>query len=184
MLIFETARIQGFILNQQHAKPLHQYYTLNSNHLAPWEPSHSDGYHSLEAWQERVVAFEDEQERGVSLRILAFRPQQDELVGICSFTNIAYGAFQACNLGYSISESFGGMGLMTEIVDASVSYVFQELNLHRVMANYVPENGRSARVLEKLGFEKEGLAKSYLKIAGRWRDHVLTSKLNPDHAVE
>ena len=73
---------------------------------------------------------------------------------------------------------------MTEIVDASVSYVFQELNLHRIMANYVPENSRSARVLEKLGFEKEGLAKSYLKIAGRWRDHVLTSKLNPNHVVE
>jgi ribosomal-protein-alanine N-acetyltransferase len=49
------------------------------------------------------------------------------------------------------------------------------------MANYMPENKRSARVLEKLGFEKEGMARDYLKIAGEWRDHVLTAKINPWH---
>jgi ribosomal-protein-alanine N-acetyltransferase len=48
------------------------------------------------------------------------------------------------------------------------------------MANYMPENERSANLLKKLGFEREGFARSYLKIAGRWRDHVLNSLLNPD----
>jgi ribosomal-protein-alanine N-acetyltransferase len=47
------------------------------------------------------------------------------------------------------------------------------------MANYRPENERSARVLERLGFEREGLAREYLFIDGAWRDHVLTSLLNP-----
>lgn len=71
---------------------------------------------------------------------------------------------------------------MTEIVELSVNHVFQTLDLHRVMANYVPENVRSARVLEKLGFEQEELARSYLKIGGQWCDHVLTSKINPNHS--
>ena len=70
---------------------------------------------------------------------------------------------------------------MTEFVEAATNYVFAELDLHRIMANYVKENVRSARILEKLGFEKEGYAKSYLKIAGTWRDHVLTAKINPNH---
>jgi ribosomal-protein-alanine N-acetyltransferase len=48
------------------------------------------------------------------------------------------------------------------------------------MANYLPENRRSARVLEKLGFRKEGEAKHYLYIDGKWRDHILTSLTNPD----
>jgi hypothetical protein len=52
------------------------------------------------------------------------------------------------------------------------------------MANYVPENERSARVLEKLGFEKEGYAKSYPRIAGKWLDHILTAKLNPKRPLE
>lgn len=49
------------------------------------------------------------------------------------------------------------------------------------MANYTPSNIRSEKLLTKLGFEKEGLAKSYFKIAGSWQDHVLTSKINPSH---
>ena len=183
-MIFETSRIQGFTISPRHAEALHRYYTKNSAHLSPWEPRRSEAYHSLEAWQQRITEFAREQAQGKSLRILAFQPQHTELVGTCFFTNISRGVFQACNLGYSISEAFGGQGLMTEIVDASVGYVFQTLDLHRVMASYVPENVRSARVLEKLGFEKEGLARSYLKIDGRWRDHVLTSKLNPSHPVE
>lgn len=47
------------------------------------------------------------------------------------------------------------------------------------MVNYIPSNIRSERVLLKLGFEKEGLAKSYLKIAGKWQDHILTAKIKP-----
>jgi len=183
-MIFETTRIQGFTIGKQHAEALHLYYTNNLNHLTPWEPQRPNDYHSLIAWKNRIADFEEEHQRGISLRILAFQPKSTEVVGTCFFTNISHGMFQACNLGYSLSEKFGGQGLMTEIVDASVGYIFRELDLHRVMANYVPENVRSARVLEKLGFEKEGLAISYLKIAGKWRDHVLTSKLNPDHPIE
>jgi ribosomal-protein-alanine N-acetyltransferase len=47
------------------------------------------------------------------------------------------------------------------------------------MANYIPINIRSGKLLDKLGFQKEGLAKSYLKIARSWQDHVLTSRINP-----
>jgi ribosomal-protein-alanine N-acetyltransferase len=43
------------------------------------------------------------------------------------------------------------------------------------MANHVPRNERSARLLERLGFEREGFAKAYLHLDGRWQDHVLTS---------
>jgi ribosomal-protein-alanine N-acetyltransferase len=52
------------------------------------------------------------------------------------------------------------------------------LNLHRVMANYLPENERSARLLARLGFCIEGQANAYLQIAGAWRDHILTSLVN------
>lgn len=54
-----------------------------------------------------------------------------------------------------------------------------ELKLNRIMANYLPDNQRSAGLLARLGFAQEGLAKRYLKINGHWRDHVLTAKLSP-----
>jgi ribosomal-protein-alanine N-acetyltransferase len=47
------------------------------------------------------------------------------------------------------------------------------------MANFRPENERSRRLLERLGFVEEGLARNYLFIDGAWRDHVLTSLTHP-----
>ncbi len=182
-MLFETERTRAFLLDTRHALAMHRYYIQNASHLAPWIPALPDDYYTPESWAERVVRMREEQQEGRALRVLAFTPDADEIVGICSFTNIVGGVFQACNLGYSISSSREGQGLMTEILDASIDYVFQVLDLHRIMANYMPENERSARVLEKLGFEQEGLARSYLLIAGQWRDHVLTSKLNPGHAA-
>ena len=129
----------------------------------------------------RCQEFEAEYENGLALRILGFQGNDARILCVCNFTNISRGSFQACNMGYSISQDFGGQGLTTEFVEGATNYVFKELDLHRIMANYVPENVRSARILEKLGFAKEGQAKSYLKIAGAWRDHVLTAKINPLH---
>jgi len=68
---------------------------------------------------------------------------------------------------------------MFEILEGAIHYMFTDQAIHRVMANYIPGNERSEKLLSRLGFEREGLAKSYLQIDGRWRDHVLTSKVNP-----
>ena len=64
---------------------------------------------------------------------------------------------------------------MSEIVQASIKYMQNEFKLHRIMANYLPYNHRSAKLLKRLGFEKEGYAKDYLKINGQWQDHVLNA---------
>ena len=68
---------------------------------------------------------------------------------------------------------------MSKLCQAALKYAFNELELNRVMANYMPGNERSGNLLKKLGFSEEGLAKKYLKINGRWEDHVLTSLVNP-----
>jgi ribosomal-protein-alanine N-acetyltransferase len=76
---------------------------------------------------------------------------------------------------------------MREILEAAIEFVFSEVGLHRVMAGYIPSNYRSAALLARLGFEREGYARAYMQIAGRWQDHVLTSKINdllpPHHQV-
>ena len=68
---------------------------------------------------------------------------------------------------------------MHEALAAAISHTFETLELNRIMANYQPDNHRSEKLLRCLGFEREGLAKKYLKINGQWTDHVLTSLINP-----
>lgn len=126
----------------------------------------------------RLVEWNREEEAGTAVRFVATEPDRSNvIVGFAALTNISRGVFQACNLGYSIGKRFEGRGYMTEMVAAVVDYAFTDLDLHRVMANYMPENERSGAVLARLGFEREGLARRYLKIAGVWRDHVLTAKV-------
>ena len=73
---------------------------------------------------------------------------------------------------------------MSEAVAAAVNYAFNELGLHRVMANNLPHNAPSANLLRKLGFVTEGYARNYLFIDGQWRDHVLTAKINLNARME
>ncbi|WP_428674636.1 GNAT family N-acetyltransferase, partial [Roseibium sp.] len=87
---------------------------------------------------------------------------------------------QAVTLGYWMGEPFAGNGYMTEAVAVAVRYAFDELRLHRVEAACIPDNTRSIRLLEKAGFEREGLMRSYLKIDGRWCDHFLYARFADD----
>ena len=169
------------LLNPEDFKLLVKYESENRIHLSQWEPTRSVEYFSLEETQKRVEINIENFQLGSSISLVGFNKEQSKIICLCTFSNIVHGVFQACNLGYSISEKNQGKGLMFEMLQASIGYVFSELNLHRIMANYVPSNIRSEKLLTGLGFEREGIAKSYLKIAGLWQDHVLTSKINPIH---
>jgi ribosomal-protein-alanine N-acetyltransferase len=158
-----------------------EYETNNKQHLSQWEPLRSTNYFSETETEIRVLNNYLNFQSGNSLHLVGRLKGSKSIVCVCSFTNIVHGVFQACNLGYSIDEQYQGKGLMFDMLQTSIEYVFAELDLHRIMANFISSNIRSEKLLKRLEFEQEGLAKSYLKIADSWQDHVLTSKINPSH---
>ena len=81
-------------------------------------------------------------------------------------------------MGYAISHLYEGKGKMKSLCQYVINYAFNELQLNRIMANYMPNNIRSGSLLNQLGFLKEGYASSYLLINGKWEDHILTSLIN------
>ena len=117
---------------------------------------------------------------GNALCFLLFEPKSGEVLARCNYANIVKGVFQACHLGFSLAESAQGRGLMKKTLQVTNRHCFEQLGLHRIMANHLPRNVRSERLLESLGFEKEGYARAYLKIAGVWEDHTLRSLINPE----
>lgn len=153
-------------------------------HLDRWSPPAASAFFTEAFWRDRLAIAVEEYHAGRSVRfVLQARdeaPFEAPIVGTCNYTNIVGGPFLACNLGYQMARSHQGMGLMSEALRATNAFVFGELKLHRIMANYRPENERSGRLLERLGFAREGLARDYLFIDGQWRDHVLTALVNRD----
>ena len=153
-----------------------------AGHLDRWSPPAAPEFFTEAYWRGRLATAVEEFRAGRSARFV-FHDRDDgegAIVGNCNYTNIVRGAFHACYLGYQIARSHEGRGLMVEALAATNAFAFRDLRLHRIMANHRPENARSARVLERLGFTREGLARSYLYIDGAWRDHVLNSLSNPD----
>lgn len=156
-------------------------------HLDRWSPPVGRGFFGESFWREKLRLGVEEFHTDRSVRFAlqlreaggAEPPLEAPIIGTCNYSNIVRGPFQACHLGYQIALAQQGQGLMFEALIAANAFMFDEQRLHRIMANYRPENYRSARLLQRLGFRREGMAADYLFIEGAWRDHVLTALVNP-----
>lgn len=177
----ETPRLVLTVPGPKDAERLLRYVVENREHLVPWEPVRPESYYSMRYWKRDLARAMEEWQGGESLRLVLLDGQDAEgpVLGSANFRNVIRGPFQACTLGYSMDYRYQGRGLMREALAAATAFVFDQMGLHRIMANYMPRNERSGRLLEHLGFAREGLAKDYLLIAGRWEDHVLTALVNP-----
>ena len=176
-----TSRLRLTIPEAGDAEAMAAYFDANRDHLGPWSPPQPREIADAAFWRSRLPTFADDFRRDAALRFALFPFEGDtrSIVGTANFTQIFRGPFQACYLGYSIGRAYEGRGLMREALEAGIAYVFGEMHLHRIMANYVPTNERSGRLLRRLGFVVEGYARDYLYIDGAWRDHVLTALTNP-----
>jgi len=156
-----------------------EFYRENREHFRATDPPRPTQFYTEAFWVERLAASLLEYDDDRSCQLLLFHKDQPaDVIGYANLSNFVRGAFHACYLGYGIAAKFQGQGLMAEALELAINHAFTELRLHRIMANYLPTNERSARVLRKLGFVQEGYARRYLFINGEWRDHVLTSLTN------
>lgn len=171
-----TARSRNRLPESSDAAALLRYRVENRAHLAPWEPLREEPYYTVDHCLRSIADGRElaRQDRGYPF--VVFSLDEKDILGSFNLNNVVRGAFQACLLGYGVRADQQGRGLMHEVLQAGLAWAFGELGLHRVMANHMPRNERSACLLQRLGFEREGYARDYLQIAGQWEDHVLTAK--------
>ncbi|WP_434359825.1 ribosomal protein S5-alanine N-acetyltransferase [Parasalinivibrio latis] len=155
------------------------YFRANRDFLLPWEPHREPEFYSDIGWLKRASQLSDLQRRQLSYYFLIYREGSDEVIGTISFSNFIRFPMYACYVGYSLAENMQGKGIMRRALGRTIRFMFDDLKIHRIMANYMPRNSRSEAVLTANGFTKEGVAKAYLLINGKWEDHVLTSLINP-----
>ncbi|WP_434316733.1 GNAT family N-acetyltransferase [Leifsonia sp. P73] len=95
-------------------------------------------------------------------------------------SNIVRGAFQSAMVGYWLDRGHTGRGLASVALSALLDAARDDYALHRVQAATLLANHASQSVLTRAGFERIGVAPNYLKIAGRWQDHVLFQRILHD----
>lgn len=171
-----TDRLVMALPRAEQAAAMLDFVQRNREHLAPWSPPAPAGLYTIEHWQQVVIKSAAAFDAGQVIRLwMAPRDQPDTVIGSIGYSQLSRGPFCACVLGYQIDRDHEGRGLMHEALVAANRYMFEQQKLHRIAANYRPENVRSGKLLAKLGFRIEGYARNYLFIDGDWRDHILTS---------
>ena len=177
--VLSTERLQLQIPGPELAEAMLLYVDRNREHLARWEPERPPGFYRRDYWAKTLDENRANFVQGKNARFVLTKSTgpPGPIIGSANLNEIVRGCFQACYLGYSLDHEHQGQGFMTEALERLIGFAFEDLELHRLMANYQPDNSQSERLLERLGFEREGYARGYLKLAGEWRDHILTARV-------
>ena len=179
--IYYTERLELRIIDKTYAPVILDYYSRNIEFLEEWEAVKSEEFYTIEYQENQLERESKLMEEGNSLRLWLFKKgDTSRAIGCVGFNNVVRGAFLSCHLGYKLDKDEINKGFITEGINRGIEIVFKEMGLHRIEANIMPKNKRSLRVVEKLGFYNEGLALKYLKINGKWEDHIHMVLLNED----
>ena len=181
---WETERLLLRQLGPSAAAAVRDYGLRAREYHAQWDPIRPADFWELPVVAERLACQILEADGDRSLcTFICTAEDPDRVIGVVNLRNIVRGALMSCVIGYGLAPEAVGHGYMSEAVRRAVRIAFEDLGLHRVELNIMPRNERSLAVAERCGFQREGLSPRYLKIAGRWEDHVRFALLS-DRAPE
>ena len=172
-IICETERLFLKVIEPGSGQRVLDYYQRNRSFLEEWEPLRTEEFYTLDYHEKLLLIHQKLIHNGESVRFCLFKKNDEKrIIGCVNFSNIVYGAFLSCFLGYNMDKEEINQGFMTEALRRSIAIMFEDIKLHRIEANIMPRNQPSLRVVEKLGFVSEGISSKYLKINGVWEDHI------------
>jgi [ribosomal protein S5]-alanine N-acetyltransferase len=173
----------GVVLRTPHFSDYGEWSALRAqsrDFLTPWEPTWPADDLTRSAFRRRIRRYQQEIREDSAYPFFIFHAQDRRLLGGITLSNVTRGMTQTATLGYWIGQPYTNRGYMSAAVRAIVPFAFDTLNLHRVEAACLPHNAPSIRLLEKAGFQREGLARGLVRINGRWQDHIVFALLADD----
>lgn len=177
---YETERLLLKIVRPEQAQEVLDFYFKDRELFEKYEPDRVLNFYTP-AIQKQILTYEyNGAIKGTMFRYYVYRKQAPkQMIGTISFHNIQKGIYSNCEIGYKFSSEFQHMGYATEALKEIVDLIFCDLQLHKILAYAMPENTASIRLLERAGFEKEGVCRDHLFLHNKWEDHVLYSVINP-----
>ncbi len=165
--------------------------------LRPFDDADADGLFALHSkahvlrywdappWSDReraerfITACRQMAEEGTGARLAVDRASDGAFIGWCSLSRWNPD-HRSASLGYCFDEAAWGRGCATEAAHSLLRWAFDELDLNRVQAETDTRNLASARVLEKLGFVREGTLREDCVVNGEVSDSWLYGLLRRD----
>jgi [ribosomal protein S5]-alanine N-acetyltransferase len=175
----ETNRLILKTLDKTYASLVVDYYLRNKDFLKEWISLRDESFYTIEFQEKHLEEDLINASNNTSLRLWVFdKDRPDKIIGTIAFNNILWGSSLSCQIGYRLDKDEINKGYITEAASRGIDVMFNDYKLHRIEANIMPRNEPSLRVAKKLGFVKEGILHKYIKINGKWQDHIHMAMIN------
>ncbi|APO46106.1 alanine acetyltransferase [Paenibacillus xylanexedens] len=161
------------------AAGLLQLQKENRDFFDSYSPTRTDEFYTMEGQLKRIQKQAEDRKNDQAYNFGIFTNTDNILVGTVSLFQVMRGPLQSAYIGYDLDRKNNGRGYTTDAVRLVVDHGFNKLKLHRIEAGAMTHNIASIRVLEKVGFQKEGIARQNVHINGKWEDHQILAILNP-----
>jgi ribosomal-protein-serine acetyltransferase len=141
----------------------------------PWVPFNN----APEASVRYAEACVSDWDAGRAVRFAIRDRQSRELLGVVGLDSCVH-LHRSCELGYWLRRDATGRGIMTEAARACVDFAFARMAMHRIRCAAATDNSASLRVIARLGFRFEGIARQAELVGARWLDHAIFARLSGD----
>lgn len=141
----------------------------------PWVPFNN----APEASVRYAEACVSDWDAGRAVRFAIRDRQSRELLGVVGLDSCVH-LHRSCELGYWLRRDATGRGIMTEAARACVEFAFARMAMHRIRCAAATDNSASLRVIARLGFRFEGIARQAELVGARWLDHAIFARLSGD----
>jgi [ribosomal protein S5]-alanine N-acetyltransferase len=140
------------------------------------------GFKEIEQAKNLLAFFKERQEQGKGMRWAVSLPAKQEMIGTCGFHHMDNPHFKL-EIGYDLLPAYWGRGIMRHAIRRMIQYAFHDKPTNRIEAFVHPDNHRSYRLLESLGFHREGLQRQAFFSRGHFVDSYLYSLLQGDRQM-
>jgi len=177
-MMLQGTKVDLRFLEPDDAEALLELHRNNREFFRQFITTREKSFYTMEQQVKQIEKSKENRERDQHYVFGIFAKESKRLIGQIALTEVLRGPLQSCFIGYFLDQEWNGKGCMSEAVQLVVEYAFQVLKLHRIEAGVMPHNIGSIRVLEKAGFQKEGIARKNVHINGRWEDHQVLAIIN------
>lgn len=181
LFAYETQSLLLKIIKPDQADAVLDFYMRDKELFEQFEPDRMVNFYTCQ-FQKQMLLFEYNMAvQGTLFRFYVYEKEHPErIIGTICVHHVVRGFSSCCEVGYKFSSKYHHFGYATEALSFITDLVFKDLKLHRIMAWVLPDNEPSMRLLERVGFVREGICHDYMMMHGQWKDHVQFCRIDPN----
>lgn len=180
---YNTQRLLLKVVNESDASQVLNFLERNKDFFEPFESAKVPAYYT-EKYQRNIL--KSEFKAFLKCKYIRFyvykKDDSERIIGTISFSNFLTYPFLCVSIGYKFDKTECGKGYAAEAITNAIHAVFSETNIHRITAYVLPENEPSKKLLERIGFEYEGICKKSICICGEFKDHMQYALINCNYS--